>query len=132
MSCLLLQVNAVAHGRFSGSVELANFPSFEGEVPKAQLLELPDSYGLTKPGSVKAMEWSSDGYVLAVGWDNGWAVWSVGGRCLSWSFSSESVDTSRCLCLLHSHNCEPDRLGFRMHLCSAFRIWYVWKNQSTR
>ena len=35
------------------------------------------------------MEWSSDGYVLAVGWDHGWAIWSVGGRCLAWSFGVE-------------------------------------------
>ena len=82
---------------FSGTVELANFPSFEGEVPKAQTLELPNSYSLTKPGAVKAMEWTTDGYALAVGWDNGWAVWSVGGRCLSWSFSSENVDDPRYL-----------------------------------
>lgn len=35
------------------------------------------------------MEWSSDGYVLAVGWDHGWAVWSVAGRCLAWGFGME-------------------------------------------
>ena len=36
------------------------------------------------------MEWSSDGYVLAVGWEKGWAVWSVAGRCLAWSFEFEN------------------------------------------
>jgi hypothetical protein len=36
------------------------------------------------------MEWSSDGYVLAVGWEKGWAVWSVAGRCLAWSFGWEN------------------------------------------
>ena len=35
------------------------------------------------------MEWSSDGHVLAVGWQNGWAVFSVGGRCLAWGFGVE-------------------------------------------
>lgn len=35
------------------------------------------------------MEWSSDGYVLAVGWEKGWAIWSVGGRCLAWGFGVE-------------------------------------------
>ena len=29
------------------------------------------------------MEWTSDGYALAVGWEKGWGVWSVGGRCLA-------------------------------------------------
>ena len=33
-----------------------------------------------------AMEWSSDGYVLAVGWVHGWAIFSVGGRCLASGF----------------------------------------------
>jgi hypothetical protein len=36
------------------------------------------------------MEWSSDGYVLAVGWEKGWAVWSVAGRCLAWGFGLEN------------------------------------------
>lgn len=36
------------------------------------------------------MEWSSDGYVLAVGWERGWALWSVTGRCLAWSFGLEN------------------------------------------
>lgn len=35
------------------------------------------------------MEWSSDGYVLAVGWQRGWAIFSVGGRCLAWGFGIE-------------------------------------------
>jgi hypothetical protein len=35
------------------------------------------------------MEWSSDGYVLAVGWQHGWAIFSVGGRCLAWGFGVE-------------------------------------------
>ena len=42
------------------------------------------------------MEWSSDMYVLAVGWMRGWAVWSVAGRCLAWSFGyEEQVDPDR-------------------------------------
>jgi hypothetical protein len=45
---------------------------------------------------VCAMEWSSDSYVLAVGFERGWAVWSVAGRCLAWSFGyADSVDEER-------------------------------------
>lgn len=36
------------------------------------------------------MKWSPDGYVLAVGFVSGWAIWSVGGRCLVWGFLEES------------------------------------------
>jgi hypothetical protein len=35
------------------------------------------------------MEWSSDGYVLAVGWKNGWGIFSVCGRCLASGFGVE-------------------------------------------
>lgn len=47
-------------------------------------------------GPVCSMEWSSDGYVLAVGWEKGWAIWSVGGWCLAWGFGAESeIDEER-------------------------------------
>lgn len=65
-------------------------------MPKSQVLQIPHSYGQSKSGSVCTMEWSSDGYVLAVGWQHGWAVWSVGGRCLAWGFGVEDeVDDER-------------------------------------
>ncbi|KAF8912940.1 RIC1-domain-containing protein [Gymnopilus junonius] len=35
-----------------------------------------------KTGQVTALEWTSDGYVLAVGWKKGWGIFSVGGKCL--------------------------------------------------
>jgi hypothetical protein len=44
------------------------------------------------------MEWSSDGYALAVGWENGWALWSVSGRCLASGFGIEDeIDYDRCV-----------------------------------
>ena len=81
----------------SGTVEISSFPAAEGEIPKSQFLQLPTLYGHTKPGRVCTMQWSSDGYALAVGWNNGWAVWSVGGRCLACSFGlQDDVDNERC------------------------------------
>lgn len=42
------------------------------------------------------MEWSSDGYVLAVGWEHGWAIFSIGGRCLASGFGvDDAVDNER-------------------------------------
>ncbi|KDQ54856.1 hypothetical protein JAAARDRAFT_37967 [Jaapia argillacea MUCL 33604] len=79
----------IAIGTHGGSVALANFPSQDGAIPKSQVLQIPDSYNRSPSGGVCAMEWSSDGYVLAVGWEHGWAVWSVGGRCLAWGFGVE-------------------------------------------
>ena len=76
-------------------MELANLPS-EGTTPPAQVLQIPEMYG-KKPGAVSTMEWSSDGYVLAVGWKHGWALFSVAGRCLASGFGVEegSVDLNR-------------------------------------
>ena len=74
----------------SGNVEYTSFPSQLGVAPKPQVLETPQPFHVKDRGPVCAMEWSSDGYVLAVGWKKGWAVWSVAGRCLAWSFGSEN------------------------------------------
>jgi hypothetical protein len=80
----------------SGNVEYSSFPSHRGVAPKPQVLETPQFYNIKDRGPVCAMEWSSDGYVLAVGWEKGWAVWSVAGRCLAWSFGWENqTDESR-------------------------------------
>ncbi|EMD41642.1 hypothetical protein CERSUDRAFT_128592 [Gelatoporia subvermispora B] len=86
----------VAIGTYGGTVEFAGLPSREGAHPKAQVLRIPDAYSREATGSVNAMEWSSDGYVLAVGWEKGWGVFSVGGRCLAWNFGVEyEVDEDR-------------------------------------
>lgn len=87
--------HAVNDKRYSGSVELTNFPSEEGITPKSQALQIPNPYN-RQSGPVSGMEWSSDGYVLAVGWQHGWAIFSVGGRCLAWGFGVEdSMDEER-------------------------------------
>ena len=74
----------------SGTVELTGFPSEDGSPPTTEhVLQVPSMYAREGTGPVFAMEWSSDGYVLAVGWEKGWAIWSVGGRCLAWGFGVE-------------------------------------------
>ncbi|KAI0724240.1 RIC1-domain-containing protein [Cerioporus squamosus] len=86
----------LAIGTFNGAVEFTSFPSLDGVVPKPQVLHIPNMYAREGTGSVCTMEWSSDGYVLAVGWEKGWAIWSVGGRCLAWGFGVEyEVDEER-------------------------------------
>ncbi|TFK30747.1 RIC1-domain-containing protein [Coprinopsis marcescibilis] len=77
-----------AIGTISGQLEFKPFPSQEGVEPKSQKIHVPNPYN-RPTGSVTALDWSSDGYVLAVGWSNGWGVFSVGGRCLASSFNVE-------------------------------------------
>ena len=87
----------------SGVVEYASLPSADGSPAKVQVLQVPDLYNKDKTGPVCAMQWSSDGYALAVGWEHGWAIWSVGGRCLAWGFGVEyEVDEDRCVFALKS------------------------------
>ncbi|OBZ79139.1 Guanine nucleotide exchange factor subunit ric1 [Grifola frondosa] len=90
---MVVAINAkfsiIAIGTYSGTVEYANLPSQEGLPPKPQVLQIPSMYARDGTGPVCTMEWSSDGYVLAVGWQKGWAIWSVGGRCLAWGFGVE-------------------------------------------
>ncbi|KAI0004091.1 RIC1-domain-containing protein [Russula compacta] len=81
-----MKFSLIAVGTYCGNVEYTSFPSHLGAATKPQVLETPQSYHIKDRGPVCAMEWSSDGYVLAVGWEKGWAVWSVAGRCLAWSF----------------------------------------------
>ena len=94
---LLLLPPESGHPHYSrGVVTCANLPSLDGGMPQAQVLQIPQLYTKDKTGRVCSMEWSSDGYALAVGWEHGWAVWSVGGRCLAWGFGVEyEVDEDR-------------------------------------
>ncbi|EPS99074.1 hypothetical protein FOMPIDRAFT_1125058 [Fomitopsis schrenkii] len=84
------RLSLIAIGTHGGTVELTGFPSEDGPPPTTeQVLRVPSMYALEGTGPVLSMEWSSDGYVLAVGWEKGWAIWSVGGRCLAWGFGVE-------------------------------------------
>ncbi|TRM65979.1 RIC1-domain-containing protein [Schizophyllum amplum] len=85
----------VAIGTIGGAVQFTNFPSEEGVVPSTNTVQIPNPYN-RQAGPVGAMEWSGDGYVLAVGWEHGWGVISVGGRCLASAFGVEdSVDVDK-------------------------------------
>jgi len=43
-------------------------------------------------GRVQSLAWTADGYVLAVGYEHGWAVWSMGGRLGGWGMSIADED----------------------------------------
>ncbi|KAJ7275450.1 RIC1-domain-containing protein [Mycena haematopus] len=83
----------IAVGMANGAVQYTPFPSgMASAVPQSVQIQIPThTRGL---GPVCTMEWSGDGYVLAVGWRDGWAIFSVGGRCLAKGFGVEDVDTN--------------------------------------
>ncbi|KAG9048798.1 hypothetical protein FS837_012000 [Tulasnella sp. UAMH 9824] len=70
----------VAVGTQSGAIHLYPIPLTPSSPPPAVVQKMSH---WTQTGSVQTMEWTSDGYALAVGWEKGWGVWSVGGRCLA-------------------------------------------------
>lgn len=79
-----------------------------------------------RTGPVRAMEWSSDGYVLAVGWAAGWSVWTFTGRCLA---SGVGVDEEipryvilyRCFLLIHSRFADTFMFGI-VNLVSNYSL----------
>ncbi|KAJ7919027.1 RIC1-domain-containing protein [Mycena leptocephala] len=83
----------VAIGMANGAVQYTPFPSgVSSSTPQSVQIQVPTPYNRSI-GPVCTMEWSGDGYVLAVGWRDGWAIFSVGGRCLAKGFGVEDVDT---------------------------------------
>lgn len=81
----------VAVGMASGALQYTPFPSGSPSPPESVQIQVPIPYNRSL-GPVCTMEWSGDGYVLAVGWRDGWAIFSVGGRCLAKGFGVEDVD----------------------------------------
>ncbi|KAJ7630516.1 RIC1-domain-containing protein [Roridomyces roridus] len=79
----------IAVGMAGGALQYTPFPS-ELAPPSVQI-DVPVPFNRSL-GPVCTMEWSGDGYVLAVGWRDGWAIFSVGGRCLAKGFGVEDVD----------------------------------------
>ncbi|KAJ3718412.1 RIC1-domain-containing protein [Lentinula raphanica] len=84
----------VAVGMLGGGIQFTTFPGDEGALPTSQKIEIHNPFN-RQTGPVCAMEWSSDGYVLAVGWQHGWGLFSVGGRCLVSGFGVEDADEQK-------------------------------------
>jgi hypothetical protein len=83
--CMAINVkySIIAVGLEDGAVRLSNFPLHGKPPDRQQHLVVPDVMARGKTGQVTAMEWTSDGYAVAIGWEHGWAVISVGGRFLT-------------------------------------------------
>lgn len=64
-------------------------------MPKSQIIEIPNPFN-RQTGEITALEWSSDGYVLAVGWKQGWAIVTVGGKCIASGIGvNETIDEAK-------------------------------------
>ncbi|KAF8344080.1 RIC1-domain-containing protein [Cantharellus anzutake] len=90
--------STVAVGTQSGAIFLPTIPTSDSPVLPADVIEPPRVLGPTHSseyatgvGAVQTIQWTSDGYAFAVGWENAWGVFSVSGRCISSSTDSEGV-----------------------------------------
>ncbi|KAL1407763.1 WD40 repeat protein [Vanrija albida] len=75
----------VSIGTASGLVYNVILPPHPRRARLSHAFDLKHSANLRfSPGAVTSLEWTSDGYALAVGYERGWAVWSMGGRLGGW------------------------------------------------
>jgi hypothetical protein len=81
---LNVRFSVIALGLQSGEIHFISFPSYGDALVPPKTIQIPDISLRGTSGRVTALEWTSDGYALAVGWEHGWAVISVGGRFLMW------------------------------------------------
>jgi hypothetical protein len=74
----------------SGIVHVISIPAYPTPPRHSHSFNLKASANLrVSPGAVTSLAWTSDGYGLAVGYENGWAVWSMGGRLGGWGLADE-------------------------------------------
>lgn len=75
----------VSIGTASGMVHIVILPPHPRRARFSHTFDLKHSANLRfSPGAVTSLEWTRDGYALAVGYERGWAVWSMGGRLGGW------------------------------------------------
>lgn len=83
-STINARFSLIAVGCSQGSVYLYNVKDYSGNVPLVRVLEPPTS----SSGAVTAISCSGDGYGWMVGYENGWAFFSVFGMINATSFLS--------------------------------------------
>lgn len=89
-----LRLGMAAVGLEDGLVHVMILPPWPQAARFSHALDLKHAANLrVKPGAVKTMAWTSDGYALAVGYENGWAVWSMGGRLDGWGVAAQEDDS---------------------------------------
>lgn len=77
----------IAVGCGSGEVCVYSAKDYVGSIPLSHKVTLPVSRVMS--GQITFLKWSPDGYCLFVGFEKGWATWSVYGKPGSSSFNSD-------------------------------------------
>ena len=77
----------IAVGCANGEIDTYAVKDYMGNVPFSHKLRL--SVSSTASGRITCMSHSPDGYCLFAGYEHGWAMWSVYGKPLASSFSTD-------------------------------------------
>lgn len=90
---LNLRLGMAAVGLEDGIVHVMILPPWPQAARFSHALDLKHSANLrVQVGAVQTMAWTSDGYALAVGYEHGWAVWSMGGQLNGWGVAAQDHD----------------------------------------
>ncbi|KAK4959381.1 WD40 repeat protein [Elasticomyces elasticus] len=118
----------IAVGTASGNVEIYTVKNYSGNIPLSHKHMLQTSFATS--GRLTSLAYSPDGYALFVGYERGWALWSVYGKALasSWSCDRAMAKTNREAWLTHGvrdafwlgGGCELAILSYRND-----RIWIL-------
>jgi hypothetical protein len=77
----------VAVGCTNSDIQVYNARDYAGHIPLSHTLALPVSPPVA--GLITCMSYSPDGYALFVGYEHGWAIWSVYGKLGACSFTAD-------------------------------------------
>jgi WD40 repeat protein len=77
----------IAIGCSDGSIQVYTARDYVGNIPASHVHRVSVS-GQTS-GAITCLTYSPDGYCLFVGYENGWAIWSVFGKAGATSFGSD-------------------------------------------
>jgi hypothetical protein len=110
--------SVIAIGLEGGMLLCISFPLPDGAHTPPAVLRPPEAPFSNKTGHVTALEWTNDGYALAVGWEFGWAIVSVGGRFLAWSSETTSSNPG----LVRTFSISPHSFA-RNQIAGPVHVW---------
>lgn len=89
MAAINARFSLIAVGCTNGTIDVYTVKDYAGNIPLSHKLAPPPLS--TSCGKVRLLSYSPDGYCLFVGYEYGWAMWSVYGKALASSFGTDRV-----------------------------------------
>ncbi len=75
-----------------GTIHAISLPIYPQPLRPSHKYDLTITLGRhADTGSIMDLSWTSDGYGLAVGYERGWGVWSIGGRLCGYGLQGDDL-----------------------------------------